>query len=299
MAEAREDFDTSDEPRAGPREIAVCLERVDASIAHRGDFPPALRETQGAIFAPSLFRRITARGDHDDFGSGSDNFLARNPKRWSAPLSKRVSGSGEFDHLRHPVPPYIEGLQPFEEGDSRAFRRAMDLLLDDGQSCPNLLQKPLGSGPTASFFPDPQNVAPDIAQVLRIKAKDLRPAIQARKRRRQVAGGSGANMAQVLSDNQIGLQTLEQVRVHGVKALTARDKIADHAIDFGGRRSFRNARVNYDRFGARRRGEIAFVADADDFAIETQREQDFRRGGKQRHDAHEATLAHRAGPAYL
>ena len=157
-------------------------------MAHRGDFPPAVREMQGAILAAGLLGGITARGDHDDFGGGSRNFLARNAERWSAASSEPIRCTGEFDHLRHPMPAYVERLQPLEEGDARPFRRAMDLLANTAESLADLLQKPLGFGAVASLFADPQDVAPDIAQVLGIQAKDLRAPIEARERRRQVAG---------------------------------------------------------------------------------------------------------------
>ena len=91
-------------------------------------------------------------------------------------------------------------------------------------------------------------------------------------------------MAQILSDDQVRSEFFERLRIDGIETFAAGDVFANQPIDFRRRSILRDAGVNDYFFCAGLRGKVAFVADADDFAIEAQGEEDFCGGGGEGND---------------
>ena len=73
------------------------------------------------------------------------------------------------------------------------------------------------------------------------------------------------------------MKFLELLDVHGVQTFAAGNIFANQPIDFDRRSSLRQARVNHYGLATGLRRKIAFMADADDLTVQTQREQNFRR----------------------
>src|SRR5882724_2708275 len=145
--------------------------------------------------------------------------------------------------------------------------------------------------PTASrLFADPQNVAPHVAKILRIQAQHFRPRIEFRQRARQIVRRRRADVAQILRYNQIRRQRLQRFRVHGVHALPARDVLPHLPVNFERPGILINARMNHDGLGPCARREVALVAHAHNFAVESQREQDFRGRRQEGYNSHARNL---------
>jgi hypothetical protein len=151
----------------------------------------------------------------------------------------------------------------------------------------------------AGFFSHPKNVAPDVAQILRIEAENLRAPVESREGRGEIVGRGGANVAQVLRDNQVRRHCFQQLRVNGVQTFAAVNILANERVDFCRRGAVRHARVNDHRLRAGPRREVAFVADADDFTIKTKCEEYLGSGGKERDDAHDQETLAQSGNGYL
>src|SRR5881628_1803308 len=94
----------------------------------------------------------------------------------------------------------VERLQPFDKRDAGAIRFRLQLALERGEARANLLQQRLRLRSAAGFFSHPQDVAPDIAQILRIQAKNFRTPFESRKRGSEIIRGSRADVAQILGD---------------------------------------------------------------------------------------------------
>ena len=101
-----------------------------------------------------------------------------------------------------------------------------------------------------------------------------------RERSGEIVGRSGADVTQILGDDQVGREFFESLGVDGVEAFAARDVFANLAVDFRRRCVVRNSRLDDDSLGAGRGRKVAFVADADDLAVETEGEENFGGGGQ-------------------
>src|SRR5690242_1185807 len=190
--------------------------------------------------------------------------------------SQNVVTTGKLNHFGDPVSTDVERLQPFQKSNARALGGAGNELRNDGKALADLLQQLLGSAPTPSFLADPENVAPDVTKVLRVQAEHFRPIRETRQRGSQVVRRSSADVTQILRDDQIRREFLERLRINGVDALATGNKIAHQVVNFRGRGTLRNPRMNYHSLGTRLRRIVAFVTYANDFALESQREQNLR-----------------------
>ncbi len=93
-------------------------------------------------------------------------------------------------------------------------------------------------------------------------------------------------MAEILGDDEIGIELQEQVRIEAVNAFMAADEFPHLAIDFGGNRGHINPRANERGLGGRFGGEIALMRYADYGITRADGVEDFGGGGKQGNDAH-------------
>src|ERR1700741_95404 len=159
----RKRFDAGYQPRAGPRKITICLQRVDAPAADGRHGIPLLGKIHRAILVARLLRAIAARCDKENFWRRFDDVLQRDAERWRADLAENVLPAGHVNHLRDPVAANIEGFEPFEKCDSGTSRRWIQLLLEHAQMRANFLEECLGLRTAAGFFADQKNVTPDIS----------------------------------------------------------------------------------------------------------------------------------------
>jgi len=125
---------------------------------------------------------------------------------------------------------------------------------------------------TAGGFANPKNIAPNVAKVVRIEADDFRLLGDRGQGSAKFLWSGGANVAQVLRENQVGGEFFEQITIHGVDGLAALYVFTDQAIGFRGSSFFREAGGDDRGFRFRAEGEIAFVADADNFFIQPKSE---------------------------
>src|SRR5882724_1792620 len=98
------------------------------------------------------------------------------------------------------------------------------------------------TGPT--LVSKPEHVAPDVAQILRIEAKNFRPPVETRERGSEIIGRGGANMAQILGDDQIRGQCFQHLGIDGVQTFPAVNALANEGVDFRGGSTARHARMN-------------------------------------------------------
>lgn len=93
-------------------------------------------------------------------------------------------------------------------------------------------------------------------------------------------------MAEILGDDEIGIELQEQFRIETINTFMAPDEFAHLAIDFGGNRGYINPRANERGLGCRFRGEIALMCDADYGITRADGVEDFGRGRKKGNNAH-------------
>jgi hypothetical protein len=77
------------------------------------------------------------------------------------------------------------------------------LRIDSTESFADFCQEFFRGVRVKSLFADPKNVAPHVAKIERIEAKDVRTLIEIRKNCGEIFGRSGTDVAQILSDDQI------------------------------------------------------------------------------------------------
>src|SRR5712691_4179933 len=106
------------------------------------------------------------------------------------------------------------------------------------------------------------------------------------KRGSEIIGRGGANVAEILSDDQIRGQCLQHLGVDSVQTFAAINVLANKGIDFRGGSTMRHARMNDHGLGAGGRREVTFVADAHNFEVQSERKKNLGSRRQQRHDPH-------------
>ena len=160
-------------------------------------------------------------------------------------------------------------------------------MLQRAETHTDLFQQRFRLGTAAGFFPHPKNVAPDVAQILRVEAKNIGAPFESRQRRGKIVGRRGANMAQVLSDDQIRCQSLQDLGIDGIQAFAAVHILAHEPVNFHRRSIVRQARMNDHRLRTGARREIALVAYAHNFPIQAECKENLSSRREQRDDSHD------------
>src|ERR1700730_385876 len=182
---------------------------------------PLFGKRHAEIFRAGLVGVVAAGSDEQDVGDSFHDILQAYAERWCAGTAENIFAASALDHLRYPVATDVEGLQPLEEGHAGALCGAGKQPFDLAEVSADAFYQRLGGIAAAGFFADPEDVAPDVAEVLGIEAKDLGALSGAGKGGGEGIGRSGADVAQILSDDEIGCEVFEGFSVHGVEALTA------------------------------------------------------------------------------
>ena len=173
-----------------------------------------------------------------------------------------------MNHLWHPVSANVERLQPLQARHAGPRGDAVQLIREFAEILADFLDQRFGLATATGFFADPQNVAPNIAEILRIQTQNLRPVGKSCERRSQILRGSRADVAQVLRDDQVRRQFLERFGVHGIQALAASHLFTHKFVDLEGLGVRGNTGLDNHAFGARLGGIVAFVAHAHNVALE-------------------------------
>ena len=115
-------------------------------------------------------------------------------------------------------------------------------------------------GPTRALT-DAHDVVEHVVDTVRIEGQDLGVAAQDVEGIGDLAGRHGAHPAQVLGEDEVGLDALDELGVEGVERLAVLDGFAYGAVDVGGRRPVveRQAAPRHDGLGASSRREVAPV----------------------------------------
>jgi hypothetical protein len=101
------------------------------------------------------------------------------------------------------------------------------------------------------------------------------------KRVGQIAGSRRANVAEILSDDQVGLQRAEQFGINRIESLAGGEDLAHLRVDLRRVRAGIHARFYQHRLPGRFRREIAFVRYAHHRITKPQRKQHFGSRRKQ------------------
>ena len=165
---------------------------------------------------------IAARRDDQDVWLRCDHFIQRDAEGRRARLAENVAAAGEFDHFRHPVSADVNGLQPFEKCDAWALACFAHLPFDSAEFFADGFQQLFRGVRANGLFADPKNVAPDVAKIERIEAQHFRALIEIRQNCGQIFGRSGADVAQILGDDEIGREAAQGFGVDGIDAFAAR-----------------------------------------------------------------------------
>src|ERR1700726_1682968 len=130
MESFRQNLDAGGQARAGPREIAVRFEGVDAIVANGGYRVPLIRKFHGVIFISGLLGAVAAWGNEYDVGRSLHDILQRDTKRGVTWAAENVDAAGTLNHFGHPMPANVERLQPFEERHTRVTGNVPEQALD-------------------------------------------------------------------------------------------------------------------------------------------------------------------------
>jgi hypothetical protein len=162
----------------------------------------------------------------------------------------------------------VKRLQPLEYGDSGLFGVRGELRVHAAEAFADVGDEFLRSLAAAGRFANPQNIAPDVAEVVGIKADDFRLLGSGGQSGAEFFRSGGTDVAEVLRENQVGSEFFEAIAIYGVDGFAALHMFADQLIGFGGSGFFREAGRDDRGFRFRAERKIAFVADANGFFIQ-------------------------------
>jgi hypothetical protein len=122
---------------------------------------------------------------------------------------------------------------------------------------------------------------------MRVERDDVRLTPEVVERLLDVVRGQRADSAEVLGQDQLGIQPGERLRVQGVEVGPGGHLRADVSVDLPRRHPRRVATSDDDGLvHPRRRRLIALESHADQLVAEPERVDDLGRGGQQRDDSH-------------
>src|SRR6266566_1041264 len=259
--------------------FALGLDREIVGVSHECDFPPQARTKRVVIHSRLPHDATPAEIDRlvSEYVHRGESLYAVDAEALEA-LAPDLIVTQDLCHVCAASPDDLAtALTRF---DQRPETRS------------DLHQQRLRLRTAAGFFSYPKNVAPHVAQILRIEAKHFGTPVKSRERRGQIVRRGRANMAQILGDNQIRRQSLQRLGIDGVQTFAAVHVLAHQPVNFRWRCIVRQARVNHYALRPRLWREITLVAHAHDFAAQAKREENFRSRREQRHDSHEWNLPH-------
>src|SRR5579859_190337 len=185
---------------------------------------------------------------------------------------------------------HIKRLKPFENSHSRPVLDAFQLTFEFPEPRSNFLEQRFRLMAAKCSFTNPQDIAPDISQILSIQTKHFRPPRKTRQCPGKVVRRSRADLAQILRDDQIRRQLRERIGIHGIETLPSRNIFAHKPVDLCRRSILRQPRVNHYWFRSRARRIVTLVADSHDLLIQTEGKQDLRGRWQQGDNSHGPTL---------
>src|SRR2546428_13127054 len=92
------------------------------------------------------------------------------------------------------------------------------------------------------LFADPENIAPDVAEIERIETQNFGALIEIGEHYGKIFRRSGAYVAQVLRDDEVGRETAQRFGVDRITTFAARAQFTNTARNYGRRGGFWNAR---------------------------------------------------------
>src|SRR5271165_1418453 len=163
-----ERLNAGNQTRPRPRKISTGVQRVHTRITHRGNSIPLFRKRHSMIFIARLLRPVTALRYQKNLRRRLNHVFSGNPERRSSLPSQHIFPARNFDHFRNPMPRHVKRLEPFENRNGRPMRNIFNLAFEFAEPHTDFLEQVFGFMPSASRLPNPQNIAPNIAKVLRI-----------------------------------------------------------------------------------------------------------------------------------
>ena len=123
------------------------------------------------------------------------------------------------------------------------------------------------------------DVLEDVLNGLRFERDELRRGTQPAYGPFHDRIGDGADLAELLREDQVGAERLQERRIERVDAAALVDELANVPIDLGTRTRARQDAAGQHRLGPDRVGVIAFVRDRHQIVLHAERADDFRGAG--------------------
>jgi hypothetical protein len=201
--------------------------------------------------------------------------------------SQDVAAAGEGDHLRDPVTGGIRRVEPL--GDEDRPRRCFADALLNACDCPlHLGVDGAASGGHAEKVGERDDALFDLGERVRVEGNNLgvggAELING-------AAGDRANRAEVLGQDEVGLECLEQLTVDRVQRAPVTDRCAHGVVDLEARQPRRiDARGRHDGQPSDFERPVALLGDGDQRLDEAERRDDLGRTREQGADAHRHLL---------
>ena len=183
-----------------------------------------------------------------------------------------VLATRHLDELRRPVPGDEHRVQPLERGHARP-RLAADGETDDVRPPRRARDEIERRVLRAGRLRDRADVAERLAVGLRIQRDHARRLGQRDRQRLDLVVRHGADVAQRLRDDEVGLELADELLVELVDRLAGAGALTDGRVDLGGRQALGQDVARHRQDVARGLGVVALVGDAHDVVAEPQREQ--------------------------
>src|SRR2546429_138104 len=173
---------------------------------------------------------------HDDhaLGIGVDPLLPVDGMRRPARHAKPLVAAGNGDELRSPVTAVEGRVDPFEAHHSSPGPPG-NALLDSGDAPSKRIADALRDSGPARQPTNNADVLEDVLNGLRFERDELRRGTQPAYGPFHDRIGDGADLAELLREDQVGAERLQERRIERVDAAALVDELANVPIDLGTR----------------------------------------------------------------
>ena len=213
-----------DQPRAGAGEIRGGVDRDDARGAERLELVAVVVGLLGGALGV-----VAARHHDDDLGPGGLDLLPRAPLGVLSRHAEHVDPARVLDHLRRPVAGDVDRVEPLERGDADRLARPARPAAR-GRCATRRPGRGRRPRPCCRWPPRASHVAEHLAERVRVE-RDTSARVQPLGDRLDVLVGHGADGAQRLRDDQVGLRAPQRLLVELVDRLALLGQLAHGAVD--------------------------------------------------------------------
>ena len=292
MEHLQKEIDAGHQAGTRPREVTIRVHGVNPALSNRGHVVPSVRKRCVPILSDRFLESVTTGHDNDDIGPHLENVVPLHTERRFFSLSKNIDTARELYHFWNPMTAHHRRVDPLQTEDARSRCDTVNVLGDGRHAIPQSSDKSARFAQTFSRFAHGEDVVKHIFDAMRVERQHFglfghfRLHRELAQSRAQIPRRRGTNVAELLSDDQVGLALSENIAFDPIKTLATGEKLPNVLVYLRGVFGRGQTRVDDDGLVPDAPWKVALVADAYQRVHEAQCADDLGRRRKQGANTH-------------